>query len=100
MAEPLRLATDRAFVVPPGMLVRTGYVPVHKVRLACHDRMAVGDVDRAYQKRLQLGANQPFPPPNGEWEGDTFAIHDGRHEFVASLMLGQSHILVAWLEPV
>lgn len=96
---PVSIAADRSLAVPPGMLVRTGYVAVHKVRLACRDRMAVGDVKEAYEKLLQLGSHQPHPSPNGYWDGDTFVIKDGRHQYVASLMLGHEHMLVAWLEP-
>jgi hypothetical protein len=99
--KPISFAADRSISVPAGHLVRTGYVEIHKVRLACRERMAVGDVDRAFQKRLQLGTDQPFPCPNGIWDEDGwFVIYDGRHEFVACLMLGLTHLLVAWVEPV
>lgn len=94
----LLIAQDRAMAVPAGWIVKTGYVDVFRVRLACRERMAVGDVGNAYQKRLQAGSSQPWPCPNGEWDGDTFVLHDGRHEWVASVMLGHSHLLVAWLE--
>src|SRR5690606_39864802 len=43
---------DRGLAVPPGATVRTGYVPVHDVRLACKARMAVGDVEAAYRRRI------------------------------------------------
>lgn len=89
---------DRALVVPPGAIVRTGYVDVFNVRLACRERMAVGDVDRAFQRRLQAGSSQRWPCPNGEWHDDVFVLLDGRHEWVASVMLGQTHLLVAWIE--
>lgn len=91
-------SADRSFLVPQGATVQTGYVPLHKVRLACRERMAVGDVAAAYQKRLQWGEQQPFPCPNGEWEGEAFVIHDGRHEYVAALMLGFEALLVAWID--
>ncbi|WP_274426762.1 hypothetical protein [Chelativorans sp. YIM 93263] len=100
MNQPLTLAMDRGIAVPAGSIVRTGYVKVENVILACRARMAIGDVDRAYQKRLQLGSKQPWPCPNGYWEGDRFVIRDGRHEYVATLMLGHSHLLVAWIESV
>jgi len=61
--------------------------------------MSIGDVDRAYQKRLQLGDRQPWPCPRGHWEGDRFVIVDGRHEYVSCLMLGIEWVLVAWVEP-
>ena len=86
------------FRAPSGAIVRTGYVPVHQVRLACRDRMAVGDGEAAYRRRLQLGNAQPWPPPVGHWEGEAFVIVDGRHEYVAALMLGFEELLVAWVE--
>lgn len=88
---------DRSFTVPAGRKVATGYVAVDRVRLRCRERMAVGDVDAAYRRLLQLGDGSCFPPPNGRWSGDTFEIADGRHEYVAALMLGRTHIFVAWL---
>jgi hypothetical protein len=90
---------DRGMSVPEGHIVRTDYVQIEKIRMACRERMAVGDVDRAYQKVLQQGAGTAWPPPYGRWEGETFLLLDGRHEFIASLMLGKTHLLVAWVEP-
>lgn len=94
----VELREDRSLVVPPGHVVRTAYVAIDQVRLACRDRMAIGDVERAYRKRLQLGSAQPWPPPVGHWDGDRFVILDGRHETVAALMLGVEYLLVAWVE--
>lgn len=85
-------------VIHPGMVVRTGYVDVFRVRLACRERMAVGDIDRAYQRQLQLGSTQAWPPPHGFWAGETFVIEDGRHAWVSAIMLGMSHLFVAWME--
>ena len=60
--------------------------------------MAMGDLDRAYQRRLQLGEHQPWPCPRGHWEGERFVLVDGRHDYVAALMLGHGHLFVAWVE--
>ncbi|WP_245431131.1 hypothetical protein [Rhodoplanes roseus] len=95
---PVATGEDRTMAVPPGAVVRTGYVDLFAVRLACRERMAVGDVKAAFERRLQLGDHQPWPCPRGHWEGDTFVLVDGRHEYVAALMLGHEHILVAWCE--
>lgn len=89
---------DRGMAVPAGVIVRTAYVPVGDVVLACRERMAVGDVAEAYQRRLNCQPGQPWPCPVGEWQGSRFAIRDGRHEFIAALMLGCQYVLVAWLE--
>lgn len=96
---PVAIAADRSMAVPAGHIVKTAYVPVEAIRMACRERMAVGDVDRAYQKKLQLGSQSSWPCPNGRWLNDTtFELHDGRHEFIATLMLGHTHLLVAWIE--
>lgn len=88
---------DRSLTIPPGYRIETGYVDLFRCRLACRERMAVGDVDRSFQRLLQQAPNQSWPPPVGRWDGEAFVIEDGRHEYVASLMLGFSHLFVAWL---
>jgi len=92
------LAEDRSLAVPPGQRVVTGYAHIDQVKFACRARMAIGDVDRAYQQRLQLGDHQPWPCPRGYWEGDRYVVVDGRHSVAAALLLGQEYILVAWPE--
>ena len=91
------MAEDRTLLVPAGAIVRSGYARTDRIRLECTDRMAVGDVEAAYRRRLQLGASQPWPPPIGRWDGDTFVVTDGRHEVVAAIMLGFREILVGWV---
>ena len=85
----------REFLIPEGKIVKTQYVPVKDVYLGCHDRMAVGDVKLVYDELIQTGPK--FPCPFGEWHGNRFMIIDGRHEFLAYVMLGYDHILVSWL---
>lgn len=97
MTEPVRLAEDRTLSVPPGALVKTAYVPLENIRMACRDRMALGDVERAHNRQLQLGDHQAWPPPVGRWEAGTFVLTDGRHAFIAALMLGMPKLLVAWV---
>ena len=102
--RPIFHAEDRSLAVPAGCYVVTGYVAVDALRLGSRARMAVGDVDLAYQRRLQLGSDQPWPCPRGEWEGEPFAsrfvVIDGRHDAVAAMMLGQDFVLCAWPAPV
>lgn len=95
---PVITAADRSIAVDPGQRVHTGYVDVFRVRLACRERMAVGDIDRAYQRQLQLGATQAWPPPVGHWDGETFVIHDGRHQWLAAVALGMEFLFVAWID--
>src|SRR5947209_4040819 len=96
--RPVIMAEDKSLAIPPGKIVKTDNVPVWKVRLACKDRMSVGDVKGAYEKLLQNQPNQLWPCPRGHWEDDIFVIVDGRHQFIATLMFGYETILVAWVE--
>lgn len=97
---PVSFASDRSLRVPETHVVRTAYVDVFCIRLECRDRMAVGDVGVAYQKLLQLGNDEQWPCPTGRWseDGKTFLLADGRHQWVASVMLGREKMLVCWLE--
>lgn len=94
----LMMPLDRQMAVPPGQRVVTSYVEIDKVRMGCRDRMAVGDVEAAYRRQLTLGESQAWPCPIGRWEGGNFIVHDGRHAYIAALMIGHTHLLVAWLE--
>lgn len=97
--SPVTIADDRSMRVPAGRTVSTDYVSVEDVVLGCRDRMAVGDVEAACRRMLQLGTDAAWPPPVGQWREDRrFVLTDGRHEYVAALMLGRTHLLVAWLE--
>lgn len=87
---------DKTIAVPPGKIVKTQYVPIHDITFGCRDSMAIGDVDRAFQRLIQIAPNQPFPCPIGHWTDESFEIVDGRHTYVAMLMLGYEYILVAW----
>jgi hypothetical protein len=86
--------------VPSGHVVRTGYVPIHDV--VCHaavgHQLLPAEVERAYRRQLELGPEQAWPCPTGYWRPDRrFVLTDGRNRFVAALMLGVEHLLVAWL---
>lgn len=89
---------DRSLSVPPGKIIKTQYVSVWDCKMACRERMAVGDINGAYQKLLQLGDHSSWPCINGFWDDEGFTIMDGRHEYIASLMLGREFILVAWTD--
>lgn len=104
MTAPVTVALDRTMRVPPGHLVKTAYVPMERIRLACTDRMNPAAVERAFQRRLCNRPGQQWPPPRGYWEDGTdgartFVIEDGRHEYISALMVGDRSILVAWIEP-
>jgi hypothetical protein len=86
--------------IPAGHVVQTGYVPTQDV--ICHapfgHQLLPAEVERAYRRQLELGDQQAWPPPTGYWTADhRFVLTDGRNRFVACLMLGVEHLLVAWL---
>ena len=86
----------------PGHLVETGYVPIHDV--VCHapapHQLYPAEVERAYRRQLELADAQGWPPPTGYWRDDgRFVLTDGRSRYLAALMLGVEHLLVAWLVP-
>jgi hypothetical protein len=99
VSQPVRLAEDRSMVVPRGHVVKTAYVDMGQIRMACRERMTCADVERAYQRHVQLGDAQMWPCPVGQWRDGAFYITDGRHSYVACLLLGLTHLLVAWLAP-
>jgi hypothetical protein len=97
-------AQDRSIAVPPGCTVMTKWIPIDSARLGNRARIAVGDIDTAYRKLLCLGDKAPWPCIVGEWSTtgpgmqDRFTVLDGRHEYIASLMMGRTSLFVAWLE--
>jgi hypothetical protein len=54
-------------------------------------------VEKKWRKLLQQDGCASWPPINGKWDGDRFIVMDGRHEYLAALMLGWTHILVSWI---
>jgi hypothetical protein len=88
--------------VPPGHVVLTGYVQVEDVvcLVQLASQLNPAAVERAYREQLAEGASQAWPPPSGYWREDgRFVLTDGRHRFVAALMLGMRHLFVCWLRP-
>ena len=85
--------------VAPGHVVRTGYVGVEDVVMHVREyQLSPAAVERAYCRQLDLGRDQAWPPPTGYWRDDRrFVLTDGRHRFIATLMLGMEYLLVAWL---
>lgn len=98
LTAPVRAAEDRSMVVPADSKVSAAYVPIEAITLACRERMSVGDVERAMHRLMACAPGQPWPCPVGRWQDERFVIFDGRHSFVGAMMLGYSHILVAWVE--
>lgn len=95
-------ASDTApHVVPRGCVERQGYVPMGRITLGDPGRIDPAAVTEKYRELIHLtytGA-QPSPPPVGRWLDDgTFEIIDGRHHWLALVMLGYRTFLVRWQE--
>jgi hypothetical protein len=96
--QPLTIGEDRGMIVPAGRCVVTEYVSIWTCMLASRDRMSPADVEKAMQRRMAAAPGQPWPCPVGKWQAGRFVIYDGRHEYLAAVMLGVEHILVAHIE--
>jgi hypothetical protein len=86
--------------VAAGHVVQTGYVDVHDVVVYARGghHLSPAAVERAYCRQLELGDDQAWPPLTGYWRDDgRFVLTDGRHRFIAAVMLGVEYVLVAWL---
>lgn len=95
--KPVADLIDRSILVPRSKYICTAWITVSTCTLGNHAPMSPEAVEKAYRRLLSQGDAASWPPPNGEWLGDRFVIHDGRHEYIASLMLGRTEILVAWM---
>jgi hypothetical protein len=84
--------------VRPGQLVRTAWVDIDLCRLGNRAQMSPEAVEKKFRRLLNLGDCAPWPPVVGHWAGERFTICDGRHDYLASLMIGRDKIFVCWLE--
>ena len=93
----VRIFEDRTMLVQPGQRVGTGWIDIDSCRLGCRAPMSPEAVEKKHRRLLQQGDGQPWPPIVGHWRGDRFVVCDGRHEYLAALMLGRDRLFVAWL---
>lgn len=91
------VAEDRAMLVQPDQVVATAWINIDACRLGSRSVMSPEAVEKKFRRLLQQGEGSPWPPVVGHWEGSRFVIDDGRHEYMATLMLGRRRIFVAWL---
>lgn len=88
---------DRSMCVQPNQSVKVDWVDIDVCRMRCRDRMSPEAVKEKWVRMLNNGEAACWPPIVGHWEGGAFVISDGRHEFIASLMMGRTRVLAAWL---
>jgi hypothetical protein len=73
-------------------------VDIDLCRLSFRLPMSPEAVEKKYRRLLNLGECAPWPPIVGHWEDGRFVVCDGRHDYLASLMIGRDKLFVCWLE--
>ena len=91
------VAEDRSMCVQPHQVVRTAWVDIDLCKLGCRLPMSPEAVEKKFRRLLNLGDCAPWPPVVGHWEGERFLVDDGRHDYLAALMLGREKLFVCWL---
>ena len=94
------VAVDRSMCVQPYQVVRTGWIDIDLCKLGCRVPMNPEAVEKKFRRLLNLGECAPWPPIVGHWEDGRFLVDDGRHEYLAALMIGRDKLFVCWLEGV
>jgi hypothetical protein len=94
------VAEDRSMCVQPYQVVQTAWVDIDLCKLAFRLPMSPEAVEKKFRRLLNLGDCAPWPPVVGHWEGERFLVDDGRHDYLAALMLGREKLFVCWLQDV
>lgn len=94
----VRVAEDRSMCVQPSQVVQTAWVDIDLCKLGCRSPISPEAVEKKFRRLLNIGDCAAWPPIVGHWEGERFLIDDGRHDFLASLMLGREKVFVCWLQ--
>lgn len=92
------VAEDRSMCVQPDQIVRTAWVDIDLCKLGSRMPMSPEAVEKKFRRLLNLGDAAPWPPVVGHWEGERFLVDDGRHDYLAALMLGRERLFVCWLD--
>jgi hypothetical protein len=92
------VAEDRSMCVQPHQVVRTAWVDIDLCKLGFRLPMSPEAVEKKFRKLLNIGNCAPWPPIVGHWEGERFLVDDGRHDYLAALMMGRDKLFVCWLE--
>lgn len=96
----VRIFEDRTLFVRPDQRVETAWIDIDCCRIGCRAQMSPEAVEKKYRRLLQQGDGQPWPPIVGHWDDERFVVCDGRHEYLAALMLGRERLFVCWLADV
>jgi hypothetical protein len=94
----VRIAEERSLSVRPDQIVKTEWIDINSCILGCRIMMSPEAVIEKFRRFLNVGDNSPWPPVVGHWQGARFVVMDGRHEYLAALMIGREKLFVCWLE--
>ena len=92
------VAEDRSMCVQPDQTVRTAWIDIDLCKLGGRVPMSPEAVEKKFRRLLNLDQAAPWPPIVGHWRGERFLVDDGRHDYLAALMLGRERLFVCWLE--
>src|SRR5690242_6326972 len=92
------VAEDRSMCVQQYQVVETAWVDIDLCKLGSRSMMSPEAVERKFRRLLNIGDAAPWPPVVGHWQGPRFVVDDGRHDFLAALMLGREKLFVCWLQ--
>ena len=94
------VSEDRSMCVQPHQVVRTAWVDIDLCKLGFRLPMSPEAVEKKFRRLLNIGDCAPWPPIVGHWEDGRFLVDDGRHDYLAALMIGREKLFVCWLETV
>jgi hypothetical protein len=92
------VAEDRSMCVQPYQVERTAWVDIDLCKLGSRLPMSPEAVEKKFRRLLNIGDCAPWPPIVGHWEDGRFLVDDGRHDYLAALMMGREKLFVCWLE--
>jgi hypothetical protein len=79
-------------------VVRTAWVDIDLCKLGFRLPMSPEAVEKKFRRLLNIGDCAPWPPVVGHWENGRFLVDDGRHDYLAALMIGRDKLFVCRLE--
>lgn len=92
---------DRVLIISRDQTVKTQWIDIDRCVLGCRVQMSPEAVEKRFRVLLNLGECGEWPPVVGHWRKDgRFSVDDGRHAYLASLMIGRAELFVCWLAKI
>lgn len=84
-------------IIPEGHILVTGYVPTNEIVFHSECVMSVTDVKEKITQQTHIRGGTAYPVPIGDWRDGRFHLWDGRHRYIAALLLNRKTMLVGWV---